>query len=114
MDHICTAKDNGTKALDLYKNLWGQVDSMKECPRPCKFTKVYVRSDTIRKKGRFIFKFNWFITTTKSRYAYNGLEFLAEFGGYVGLFLGISIFDLRVAFRTIVRIVMRREKYFSK
>ena len=35
-----------------------------------------------------VFEFNKFIKTTKSRYAYQELEFLAEFGGYVGLFLG--------------------------
>jgi len=32
-----------------------------------------------------------------------GLELLAEFGGYVGLFLGISVFDLKDVFNTVLQ-----------
>ena len=52
------------------------------------------------------FQFEKFIRTTKARYAYQGLEFLAEFGGYVGLFLGISVFHLREVFQTLIHIVL--------
>ena len=52
------------------------------------------------------FQFNKFIKTTKSRYAYQELELLAEFGGYVGLFLGISVFHLREVFQTLIHIVL--------
>ena len=48
------------------------------------------------------FDFNKFIKITKARYAYRELEFLAEFGGYVGLFLGISVFHLREAFQRLI------------
>ena len=52
------------------------------------------------------FEFNKFIKTTISRYAYRELEFLAEFGGYVGLFLGISVFHLRELFQGLIHIVL--------
>ena len=41
-----------------------------------------------------IIKFNKIISVTESYYSYTELELLAEFGGYVGLFLGLSVFDL--------------------
>ena len=99
--------------MDMYRKLLSKMlYSINECPRPCRFTKVY-GSNSIKKKKNVVVNFNWFIKTTKSRYAYNGLEFLAEFGGYVGLFLGISVFDLRVAFREIVKILMQGRRRVS-
>ena len=41
-------------------------------------------------------KFEQLIKETKSYYAYSGLSLIAEIGGYVGLFLGISINQLTV------------------
>ena len=38
--------------------------------------------------------FDKYIKVIKSKYSYTGLELLAELGGYVGLFLGLSVFDL--------------------
>ena len=58
------------------------------------------------KEPKLKFKFNKFIKTTKSRFAYQELELLAEFGGYVGLFLGISVFHLREVFQTLIHIVL--------
>ena len=52
------------------------------------------------------FEFNRFIKTTKARYVYRELEFLAEFGGYVGLFLGISVFHLREMFQALIHIFL--------
>ena len=47
-------------------------------------------------------EFNKFIKTTKAQCAYQELEFIAEFGGYVGLFLGISVFHVREAFQRLI------------
>ena len=52
------------------------------------------------------FEFNRFIKTTKARYVYQELEFLAEFGGYVGLFLGISVFHLREVFQGLIHVIL--------
>ena len=55
---------------------------------------------------QMMFEFNKFIKTTKAQCAYQELEFIAEFGGYVGLFLGISVFHLREVFQTLIHIVL--------
>ena len=52
------------------------------------------------------FEFNKFIKTTKAQNAYQELKFIAEFGGYVGLFLGISVFHLRDAFQRLIHTVL--------
>ena len=36
-------------------------------------------------------RFNLFTKTVTSKYIYTELELIAEFGGYVGLFLGYSV-----------------------
>ena len=51
-------------------------------------------------------EFNKFIKTTKAQCAYQELDFIAECGGYVGLFLGISVFQLRELFQTLIHIVL--------
>ena len=42
--------------------------------------------------------FDKFIKITKARHSYTELELLAEIGGYVGLFLGLSVFDFGILF----------------
>ena len=50
--------------------------------------------------------FDKYIKVTTSTYGYTELELLAELGGYVGLFLGLSVFDLRLVFNKIFNIFM--------
>ena len=45
---------------------------------------------------------------TTSSYAYTELELIAELGGYVGLFLGLSVFDLRHAVNKICNLIMQK------
>ena len=105
-DNICTDQDQSDKAIEFYKSQWKNRFNIKQCPYPCKSTKVYMGRGSEYKKPELKFKFNKFIKTTKSRYAYQELELLAEFGGYVGLFLGISVFHLREVFQTLIHIVL--------
>ena len=51
------------------------------------------------------FKFEKYTRVTKARLAYTGLELVAEFGGYVGLFLGISVFNLSQVFDTFLSFI---------
>ena len=53
-----------------------------------------------------LLEFDKYIKVTTSTYGYTELELLAELGGYVGLFLGLSVFDLRLVFNKIFNIFM--------
>ena len=81
----------------------------QSCPYPCKFTRTYFR-DKIKLKpdhenpSSLFLRFSKFVKVSKARYSYGGLELLAELGGYVGLFLGISVFHLSDAFTKIVQL----------
>ena len=95
IDHICTDIDKSKKAKELYDRLHYKRFQIKDCLYPCKFIKIAVipykkRSD----KNTTRLKFDKFIKVTKAAYSYTELELLAEFGGYVGLFLGFSVFQV--------------------
>ena len=92
--------------MKFYNEQLSDRFQIKQCPYPCKSSKINMGRGSDFKEPKLRFKFNKFIKTTKSRYAYQELEFLAEFGGYVGLFLGISVFHLRELFETLIHIVL--------
>ena len=94
LDHICTDLNKSKKAKALYERFHHKTHQIKNCLYPCKFIKTGVRP-TLKRSNHNTTKLNFdkFIKVTKAIYSYTGLELLAEFGGYVGLFLGISVFQ---------------------
>ena len=81
--------------MALYKKLFAKRFTIKECPYPCTFTKTFYRENNALYIGDVSMTFSKLIKTTKARYSYRELELLAELGGYVGLFLGISVLSLK-------------------
>ena len=72
-----------------------------ECPYPCTYLKIkMVNSKTSHNDwtSGFGFIFNLFTKKTTAHYTYTELELIAEFGGYVGLFLGYSVLSLTGVF----------------
>ena len=80
--------------------------NINQCPYPCKSTKIYMGKGSEQIEPTLRFEFNRFIKITKARYVYRELEFLAEFGGYVGLFLGLSVFHLREVLQKLIQIIL--------
>ena len=98
-DNICKDNTTGKQALDLFHKLLNKRHFIEECLYPCEFLKLFV----ISVKGRenedsFKLDFNQYIKVTEAYHSYTELELIAEFGGYVGLFLGISVFDVNQIF----------------
>ena len=94
---IC-AHDQARDSLNLYNQLIKEAKNGKiqECPKPCKFVMIdFSRSAHYPAKnssgGKLEIKFRKFIKYSKVSYTYQGLEFFAEFGGYLGLLLGMSL-----------------------
>ena len=104
-ENICAEKEKGIQALKFFKDM---MYSEKNCSYPCKFLRVLVtpskERDSRDKKNQGMIKmaFNKFIRVTNAEYSYTELELLAEFGGYVGLFLGISVFHFSDLFDKIL------------
>ena len=109
LDHICKDLNNSKKARELYHRLHQKTHKIKDCLYPCKFIKIAVipykkRSD----KNTTRLKFDKFIKVTKAVYSYTELELLAEFGGYVGLFLGFSVFQVSQVVNKILDKLMKK------
>ena len=96
-DKICDDEKNATKVNDLYKKWYSKsIQVTSGCNKPCSY--VTLRTNMIFDREKYhntiarvqiYFKEN--ITVTKAYHIYSGLTLIAEIGGYVGLFLGISM-----------------------
>ena len=113
LDNICTEQN---KMYEAHKLLWDvlfvgrDIQVAKECPFPCQFLMNQITTSDYKEDddtGNAIhLEFDKYIKVTTSTYGYTELELLAELGGYVGLFLGLSVFDLRLVFNKIFNIFM--------
>ena len=106
LNNICTNNVTGKQALKLFETLSEKRHFITECPYPCNFVKLFVISLKGRElKTTFKMDFNQYIKVTEAYYSYTELELIAEFGGYVGLFLGISVFDINWIFSKIINYI---------
>ena len=103
LNKICTNSSIGKKAKKFYDKIYKRWFTIKNCPYPCSFTKIEFRNGFNLNQSVVKLSFNKFIKTTTAHFPYGQLELLAEFGGYVGLFLGVSIFHLRQVFDKILQ-----------
>lgn len=111
--NICTDPEKGKQANDIYKKVKdSQTFAASLCPRSCRYQIIGLSRFEIGegngkplslgnlkedKSKTLTLTYQKFIKISKSRRSYTFLELIAEVGGYVGLFLGISInqtFDL--------------------
>ena len=95
---ICTDKIKAAKAITIFSEFTGFNQTLAErlCPRTCTGMMTWFSSFTKENNhndgdGYLEIRFQKFIKVSRSRVAYGLLELLAEVGGYVGLFLGVSI-----------------------
>ena len=79
-----------------------EVDQLINCPEACTKYTMRVQSEVLGLGGqgpagtypKLTIKFKKQITVTYDQYSYIWLNLVAEVGGYVGLFLGFSVFQL--------------------
>lgn len=109
---ICTNTTVAKEVMNVYKSTWMEPDA--QCKEPCK--SYYIRPTkmaegtngsgmkegyttmTLNLKGKVI--------TSTEVFLYSGLSLIAEIGGYVGLFLGVSVNQLS----TLVDILFEKSK----
>ena len=110
--NVCRDKIRGKKALELFKNVKkSNMDFVKECFFPCTNIKIKglgnVQNDLVKVTFSRL-EFEQFIKVSTSFVTYTALELVAEVGGYVGLFLGISVFHLSDAIGWIIKLFFRQ------
>ena len=103
----CIPPSLGNYGFPICKDVTGHdkpmriVDKLIDCPKPCTLFKI----GSLNQRGSFsnsgqpvrmIMKIfmNEMVTISTDQYAYTWLNLVAEVGGYVGLFLGYSVFQV--------------------
>ena len=108
---MCTNSTKGKEASKRLLELFGKKADIKECPYPCTYLKSkIVSTSTSENRGTssFDFNFNLFTKESIAYLTYTELELIAEFGGYVGLFLGYSVLSLTDVFKKIIHLSYQR------
>ena len=90
---ICKQENNAGKAYSLY---WNNIYRKNNCSNPCSifsFTSTkFEKYEWVDNTTSYIkLDFPKTVKVYERSYDYSQLSFIAEVGGYVGLFLGISI-----------------------
>lgn len=109
-EYICTNVSKAQNATELYANYFeGYIDT---CLTSCTLTNIRttltkeafhgVLTGDGKKVGMMEITFRKLIKVTSSYYTYTALSLVAEIGGYVGLFLGVSVFHVTSLFDLIL------------
>ena len=108
-DNICKDPAKSREAFKLFSEyrIYGSSNKSLACLKPCSFLNIKLSKSnkklTEKNHGMLSFFFEKFIQETSSYYSYGSREFIAEIGGYVGLFVGASIYQVADLFDNIIR-----------
>ena len=104
-DHICTNETIGREAHRLYKEffIWrNATKALENCPKSCTIMKLRTANEKYglqayikgKRTASLHIRLYETITVTEDQYIYIWLNLVAEIGGYVGLFLGYSVYQI--------------------
>ena len=108
-DNICKDPAKSREAFKLFSEyrIYGRSNKSLACLKPCSFLSIKLSKSneklTETNHGKLTFFFEEIIQETSSYYSYGSREFIAEIGGYVGLFIGASVYQLADLFENIIR-----------
>ena len=111
-DRICQNEQDSKTAFQLYFKHRDNEDL--SCLEPCSYMSVKrfkgFEMEKKDNKGDFALAFDKNVHETVAHYSYDDLSFIAEIGGYVGLFLGASVYQTADLFQFIAEAL---EKLFE-
>ena len=90
---ICTNKTVGKEVRAMYEDWFKRDGGVHNCTTPCRIimTKAIKTRQKSEETSVMKFYFSDRVKLVKSYHLYSGLALVAEIGGYVGLFLGVSL-----------------------
>ena len=93
-NQICRDPQIGMKVLEMYRENF-QMNKNYTCKQPCTYisTRFTVTKEKYQMSNTAYLSLNFkkIIKVSESQYIYSTLSLIAEVGGYVGLFLGVSV-----------------------
>ena len=96
-NEICDISENALKVNHMLRKWYNnQIQAESGCKKPCSYVTlrantVWEREKRYKTQVKVVIYFKENIKVTKAYHVYSGLSLIAEIGGYVGLFLGVSI-----------------------
>ena len=101
-DRICQDYEKGSKVMDMYKETMEK--NVGICHSPCSFLsiKAIKTMDEYMTYGYVEIKFKEKIKLIEAYHLYSALSMIAEIGGFVGLFLGISVNQVSALFNVLL------------
>ena len=113
-ENICQDEQVAKKAFQLYREFRNHYWDLKNvtCLEPCSYMNIKImkasetkgnKKEVDKGQGEVLLTFNGQVHETVAYYSYDDLSFIAEIGGYVGLFLGASMYQTADLFDTIMR-----------
>ena len=86
----------GNLALNAWYNIIYDKTKYGHCIEPCQFFSIatetaYIKDILNPEYAKVNLNFEDIIKVSKSYYIFSGISMLGEIGGYVGLFLGVSV-----------------------
>ena len=107
--NICLEYNKAYEAVRIFEDitLRNLTKANQLCPKPCQqytisFTSYKEMSSKYFNGAMLLIQFPKYIRVSRSYYSYTLLELLAEVGGYVGLFLGVSIIQISGLLRILI------------
>ena len=107
-DKICKDNENAKKAFKLYRRFQNEYSDIKNisCVDPCSYMSIkIIKVSKTEGNGLLRLTFNKKVQETVAYY--DDLSFVAEIGGYVGLFLGASIYQTADLFQFITGVLQK-------
>ena len=119
--NICTEVEDARKSADIFAEIaFRNYTKAKEfCPKACQqyiisfSNKEWFYNSDYDQVIKATFEFPRFVRTSKSNHSYTALELIAEVGGYVGLFLGVSINQISDIFKIMIGKIASKNKYVA-
>ena len=116
---ICTNETNTSRAMDIHWNFITSTSGKiyEACYYPCSYFTISTKLEKSTYENSLEssiidLTFEKLIQVTKSQYTYSGLSLIAEIGGYVGLFLGISVNQMPYLLYVLKNILARIHSLF--
>lgn len=99
---IDLSKSEESEMRKIYDRIYGD----HICPLPCQYHGNFDMSPQLFKKNRYKLRFKPFIKKFKSTKSYTLIDLFAALSGYLGSFLGLSLFQLKDGFSFVVKKIL--------
>ena len=98
-DNICKDQNQVEKAIKIFNTTLHNYS----CNYPCEYLSDLNNHQVEAIPGSHFFMFKRFVEKRTAKHLYSLIDLFAALGGYLGSFLGVSLFHLREGFAFLIK-----------